>query len=38
MKKLMNDGVLSQEEFVEQKEIILQALCDLYISTFSYQV
>jgi len=28
MKKLM-DGVLSQEEFVEQKEIILQALRDL---------
>ena len=29
MKKLMDDGVLSQEEFIKQKEIILQALHDL---------
>jgi len=29
MKKLMDGGVLSQEEFIEKKEIILQALHNL---------
>jgi len=29
MKKLMDDGVLSHEEFIEQKEIILKVLRDL---------
>ena len=29
MQKLLEDGTFSQEEFLEQKEIILKILCDL---------